>query len=640
MPLIARIGRKSIGPRVIITLMYIALFAGAVTMIYPFLLMISGSTKSAVDNRTVDIIPAYLVNDTALYQKYAEGLMNEMPNEMQNRYHTTVSSFERIMPPSSVNKALVKEYEEFLSKKDLPAYFYELGFIAAGTTRGVVPQKLREFKNEMMKRYNGSIDEYNKAMGLQYVSWNNLGVQPEIFNARFVRPKWTPAHKTYRDFAAKQPQEDRTYFSVEGFYKYTYLKNIYGADIKKFNTTHGTAYASFDEIRLDERLSGKRTAKEREDWENFVRKTLNILWISIDNSALPEYRAYLKAKYVTIAALNKNYETTYRSFADVKFSEDLYREMRWGGLRVVDLDSFLQGWRDPVKRAVHKAPLDSLSVTGIDFLFRRHLAEKHRTVSAMNSALGTSVSDFSQIVPPQKEYHYQNFLDNRTALKIEFSTRNYRRVIDEVVMQGRAVFNTVMFCLLSVLSALIVNPLAAYALSRYKVRSRYQILLVLMLTMAFPPMVTQIPRFLMIRDLQLLNTFWALILPGLASGYSIFLLKGFFDSLPKELYESAQIDGAVEWHLFLHITMALSKPILAVIALNAFVHAYSAFMYALLICQDPNMWTLMVWLYQLQRMSGPGVMYASLIIAALPTFLVFAFAQDVIMRGIVVPTEK
>jgi multiple sugar transport system permease protein len=168
----------------------------------------------------------------------------------------------------------------------------------------------------------------------------------------------------------------------------------------------------------------------------------------------------------------------------------------------------------------------------------------------------------------------------------------------------------------------------------------YKVLLFLLLTMAFPPMVTQIPVFLMLRQLGLLNTFTALLLPGLANGYSIFLLKGFFDSLGQELYESAQIDGAGEWVMFWHITMALSKPILAVIALNAFTAAYSNFMFALLICQDPGMWTLMVWLYRLNGGSGAGVIYASLIIAAIPTLLVFVFCQNIIMRGIVVPVEK
>jgi multiple sugar transport system permease protein len=144
----------------------------------------------------------------------------------------------------------------------------------------------------------------------------------------------------------------------------------------------------------------------------------------------------------------------------------------------------------------------------------------------------------------------------------------------------------------------------------------------------------------MLREFGLLNTFGALVLPSLANGYSIFLLKGFFDSQPRELYESAALDGAGEVRIFWQITMALSKPILAVIALNAFTMAYSNFMMALLICQDQQMWTLMVWMYQLQQFSGTGVVFASLLIAAIPTFLVFALCQKVIMRGIVVPVEK
>ena len=145
---------------------------------------------------------------------------------------------------------------------------------------------------------------------------------------------------------------------------------------------------------------------------------------------------------------------------------------------------------------------------------------------------------------------------------------------------------------------------------------------------------------LLMRELNLLNTFFALVLPGAANGFWVFLLKGLFDSLPKELYEAAEIDGAGEARIFWQITMSLSKPILAVIALNAFTVAYSNFMMALLICQDEIMWTLMPWLYQLQQRSGEGVVYSSLIIAAVPTLLIFLFCQNIIMRGIVVPEEK
>ena len=153
-------------------------------------------------------------------------------------------------------------------------------------------------------------------------------------------------------------------------------------------------------------------------------------------------------------------------------------------------------------------------------------------------------------------------------------------------------------------------------------------------------MVTAIPNFLLLKELGMLNTFWALILPGIVNGYAIFLLKGFFDSLPRELYESAQIDGAGEWTMFWTLTITLSRPILAVIALQAFNAAYGAFVFAFIVCQDERMWTLMVWLYQLQQYSHQSVTFAALLVASIPTFVVFLFAQRVIIRGIVVPIEK
>ena len=200
--------------------------------------------------------------------------------------------------------------------------------------------------------------------------------------------------------------------------------------------------------------------------------------------------------------------------------------------------------------------------------------------------------------------------------------------------------NTIIFCALMVLTQLIVNPLAAYALSRYKPPSTYSILLFCMVTMAFPAEVTMIPSFLLLKDFHLLNTFAALILPAAANGFLIFLLKGFFDSLPQELYEAAEIDGAGEWHKFWVITMSLSKPILAVLALGAFTEAYAEFMMALVKIPDPHMWTLMVWLFQMQQFSHPSVVYASLVIAAIPTLVIFIFCQNLIMRGIVVPVDR
>jgi ABC-type glycerol-3-phosphate transport system permease component len=229
---------------------------------------------------------------------------------------------------------------------------------------------------------------------------------------------------------------------------------------------------------------------------------------------------------------------------------------------------------------------------------------------------------------------------NQSDLKGEFAGRNFRYVIDYVLIHGRAVFNTILFCSLAILTQLIVNPIAAYALSRYPIKASGQILIFLLATMAFPAEVAMIPSFLLLKDLGLLNTFAALILPGAASGYMIFLLKGFFDSLPAELYEAGQIDGAKEQVMLFKIALPLSKPVLGYLALMAFMASYSTFMFAFLVAQDQKMWTLMVWVYQLQTTAPKAVVMAALALVALPTLLVFLAAQRVIMRGIVLPGER
>jgi len=199
---------------------------------------------------------------------------------------------------------------------------------------------------------------------------------------------------------------------------------------------------------------------------------------------------------------------------------------------------------------------------------------------------------------------------------------------------------TAIYCLLMIGIALLINPLAAYAMSRFRLPCTYKFLLVLMATMSFPPMVTLIPQFIMLREMSMLNTFWALILPTAANGYLIFLLKGFFDSLPTDLYDAALIDGAGEFRMFFQITMALSKPILAVVALQAFNGAYVAFLYPLIVCPDEKMWLLNVWLMQYQQQVSMGGMFAAVLVAAVPPLVIFIFAQNIIMRGIVVPVEK
>jgi len=189
---------------------------------------------------------------------------------------------------------------------------------------------------------------------------------------------------------------------------------------------------------------------------------------------------------------------------------------------------------------------------------------------------------------------------------------------------------------------LTVNPLCAYALSRFRLRQTEKIIVFCLTTMAFPAAVSAIPGFLLLRDLNLLNTFAALVLPGAANGMTIFLLKGFFDSLPPELFEAATIDGASEVQVFYLVSLPLVKPILAVSTLHAFIAAYAGWEWALIVCQDQRMWTVSVWTYQFSSTfsTQPHIVMAAYAITSVPVLLVFLFCQKVILRGIILPQMK
>ena len=652
--IISRIGRRHWRVRLLVGVIYAMLICGAVTMLYPFALMIAGSSKSMVDTPESRVVPRYLIDQGALYQKYAEALFNESFDMMNVTYRgplyytatnkegetrrVPVGSFAKLPAPESVNARLVDAWETFCRETDLPFYTYMIGEVYAFRSRGVMPRLLRQFKGRMVERCDGDLDRLNKEMEADYVNWSVFTIQPEEYLLRRNKPNMRPLDAEFRKFKAEQPIGVRYYASPEGYFRCIYLQNKYGKEIEGYNKEHGTAYTTWDQVHLVRRLpaGATRTDKQREDWEYFMRSILNPFWIRADAKALPAYHAFLRAKYRTVGGLNRIYGTAYASFGDVRLVEEPLGE----GLRLSDWNAFIEGWKDPDTGKQHKLAPEHLRVHSVDFMFRDYLRDKHGSIAAANAALGTAYTDWMAVMLPQRETHYRHFLQRTGSLRYEFSVRNFLAVIDYMVLHGRGIVNTVIYCSLAILCSLIVNPLAAYALSRYKPPSTYKVLLFLMLTMAFPPMVTQIPVFLMLREFHMLNTFFALIVPGMANGYMIFLLKGFFDSLPQELYESAAIDGAGEFRIFFQITMSLSKPILAVIALSAFTMAYSNFMMALLICQDEKMWTLMPWLYQLQQRSGEGVVFASLLVAAIPTLLVFAFCQNIIMRGIVVPVEK
>ena len=528
------------------------------------------------------------------------------------------------------------------------AMLYPLGLMVAGSTKSIADQRenvlLPRFlvsdealwQKHLEALFNESMDALNMAFDSDYAAFEDVPLPPADAPGSELVPLW-------REFLASgalpseaialghywAPQAGAFPVQLREFRKR--LREKYGT-LDALNAALGTAFDAWYVVFIQppaylfpHAVPGATPLATEFD----AFKLAAPAWCQTVLSPEGFFRKlYLKPRYSKdVAAYNAAHGTAYASYAEVP----LPREFPADATPLAQ-----EEWRDFTANTLAPLWLKDGVLDTPETRFRDWIVAKKGSEFRVQG----SETPVEAIQLPQLAYHAGLFREHKAEIRREFLWRNYRTVLDHVLFHGRGIANTVVYCTLAVLLALLVNPLAAYALSRFRLSAGPQILLFLMLTMAFPHMVTQIPVFVLLRELGLLNTFAALLLPGMASGYSIFLLKGFFDSLPRDLYESAQLDGAGEWTLFWHITMRLSTPILSVIALQAFSVAYANFMYALLICQDPKMWTLMVWLYQLQQRSGPGVVQASLLLAALPTLAVFLACQRVLLRGIVVPVEK
>lgn len=625
MALIPVVGRKSWSSRIFIAMLYVVLTIGAATMVYPFLIMLSTSVKSAVDVNNYDVFPKYLHDDSSLFAKYVEIKYSGDIDAIGSYYGTELAKIESITPPQTgaltpQQKSAVDDWNVFYVK--LPQSYKQVNYGPIGFSPSKLLTKYRDY---LRTRFNNDINALNRT----YIEENTSFEQ--VF-APFERPtkrEWQPDNsakmKDWLKFTSKLPNDYTRVINCDSLFAQFLKIDKYNNDINLLNKAYGTAYKSFADLHISP--TPPENPIERSDWEEFVRTQLPFRYMIISKDAAKTYQSFLNGRYSgDVKTLNALYKTSYTSFGTIALPKSAPVE----GAALTD-------WMDFIANGI---PVNYIKPVNVEVLYRNYISSRFVSLSDINSRYRTKYSSMTQLSPPYQLADWDYVLGHDSELREHFLTRNYGMVISYILLHGRAVLNTVIFCLLVIITHLIVNPLCAYALSRYNLKYAYKVLLFLLATMAFPTEVAMIPNFLLLKQLSMLNTYWALVLPGMASGFSIFLLKGFFDSLPRELYEAGIIDGASEMKMFWKITIPLSKPIFAVIALQSFTAAYGAFMFAFLVCQNPKMWTMMVWLYELQITAPKYITMAALTVAALPTLLVFIFAQNVIMRGIILPSYK
>ncbi|OXM85999.1 carbohydrate ABC transporter permease [Paenibacillus rigui] len=224
------------------------------------------------------------------------------------------------------------------------------------------------------------------------------------------------------------------------------------------------------------------------------------------------------------------------------------------------------------------------------------------------------------------------FLQNGT---LQLSLVNYRKVLSEAPI-FHWMLNSLLVATIQTIVIVIVDSLAAFAISRVRFPGSKWLFLLFLMGLMIPGEATLIPLFLMMRDWGLLNNLASLILPGIASPFGIFVLKQFFDGLPKELEEAARMDGAGYWRIWSSIFIPLSRPAFAALGIYSFLAAWNDFLWPLVSVSNKTFMTITLGLpnFQSSYMQQYSLPMTANTLAAIPLIIVFIFFQKQIIKGI------
>lgn len=201
----------------------------------------------------------------------------------------------------------------------------------------------------------------------------------------------------------------------------------------------------------------------------------------------------------------------------------------------------------------------------------------------------------------------------------------------------RYLLNSFLYCVGSVAGTLVSCSLVAYSFARLRWPGRDWMFAVLIATMLLPWQVTMVPRFLIIRELGLYNTLWALIVPKfLGEAFYIFLLRQFFLTIPQEMIEAARVDGCSELGILWRVVLPLARPALATVAILEFLATWNDYGGPLLYLNDPQRFPLAYGLEQFvsSHSSEMHLLLAAAVLFTLPVMVLFFLAQRTFVRGI------
>ena len=223
-----------------------------------------------------------------------------------------------------------------------------------------------------------------------------------------------------------------------------------------------------------------------------------------------------------------------------------------------------------------------------------------------------------------------------------FSLRGYRMILDPASAAAgvspvpRWFLNSLVVATLGTVWNLLVAAMAAYPLARMRFRGKNLLFGTLIATMFIPGFIFLMPNYLTMDKLQWLDSYWALVVPGAAGAFGVFFLRQFFLSIPRELEESALIDGANQWTIFTKIILPLSKPALVTLATLSFLGHWNDFIWPLFVLFSPEKLTLAPGLATLKGayVTDYPVVMAGATVAAVPVLILYVILQRYVIEGV------
>lgn len=217
----------------------------------------------------------------------------------------------------------------------------------------------------------------------------------------------------------------------------------------------------------------------------------------------------------------------------------------------------------------------------------------------------------------------------------EFTLRNYISVFQKVPF-ARYLINSTIVAIITTFLQLTTASLAAFAFARMTFRGKNLLFYTFLATMMVPQQVVMIPQYLVVMSLNLENSYAGLILPNAATAISIFFLRQFFLTIPRDLEDAATIDGCGSLRILTKVFLPLTRPALSTIAVFSFMWSWNNYFWPLLIISEPEMRTVQLGLAMFKSEGGIqwGEFMAATVVATLPIMIAYFLAQKQFVKGI------